>query len=210
MSPLRYCLHRNSLRFSTTLIYLALLVSCSGNRAVVVTPTITTAPKSSATNTTTAAIQTVTEEPKHAYGYKVTLLSNHDPSHDVLSLEGKIDLDNKLAFFDFDKGERSTTASADIYLFVGCGSDCFNTVIAINDATSVHWFVGTELGYAGCRNALQGETNIYAVNIREGEYSCLLTNEGNFVQIVAIENEASSIDSEFVFGYTIWFTTLNP
>ena len=206
MIPLNSLCRKKGSYLAIFLIYSALLAACSLVNSQMATPVLTPSPKPEAKKTASAFIEPVTTKyPAYVYNQIVTLLSNFDPDLNDVSVGAEINLNNDFAFFDFDKGEITTAASADIYLYVGCGSDCFNTVIAINGATSILWLEGTELGYEGCRIALEGEKKAAGVNIVPGEYSCLLTNEGNVVQIVAIENEALSKDAKFVFGYIIWY-----
>jgi hypothetical protein len=190
---------------SFTLIYLVILISCSGTKGTLVSPTVTRVPKATITNDEPTPIQTQKVEPTAIISGRVTLFSSFDLSfNQLLPIEDQINFKNTLAFFDFDTGEVTTVASADIYLYVGCGSDCFNTVVTINGATSVFWFEGTELGYAGCRQVLQGERNSFGVEIVPGKYSCLLTNAGNIVQILAIENDAETQPAKFTFEYKLW------
>lgn len=134
---------------------------------------------------------------------QITLLSNFDPTREHgFTLEGLVNPNNTQAFFDFDKGETTNADSADIYLDVSCGTDCFNDIIDINGSKSVE--IGkTEPGFDECLKALQ-EDRLRA-SIVPGIYSCVYTNSGNIVQILAIENEAHSKDAKFVFEYIVWY-----
>lgn len=134
---------------------------------------------------------------------QITLFSNFDPNHEHgFTREGLVNPNNADAFFNFDKGEITATDSADIYLDVSCGTDCFNDIIDINGAASAE--VGqTEPGLDGCIKVLQKENQIWA-SIVPGTYSCVYTNDGNIVQILAIDNEARSQNARFTFEYTIW------
>lgn len=134
---------------------------------------------------------------------KTTLLSNFNPNHQYdFTLESLVDSENELAFFDFDRGEITNADSADIYLSVSCGTSCFNDILDINGAKSVE-LGGTEPGLDGCLEALQ-EDRLRA-SIVPGTYSCIRTTEGNIVQILAVENEAHSRNSQFTFEYVIWY-----
>lgn len=134
---------------------------------------------------------------------QITLFSNFDANLEHgFTLEGLVDPKNTTAFFDFDEGEIANTSNADIYLSVGCGTDCFNSLIDINGSKSVE--VGrAEPNFDGCFNALQ-EDKLRA-SIVPGTYSCIYTNDGNIVQLFAIENEARSQNSKFTFEYIIWY-----
>jgi hypothetical protein len=134
---------------------------------------------------------------------EITLLSNFDPNREHgFTLEGLVNPANTQAFFDFDKGEITNTDNADIYLDVSCGTNCFNGIININGAKSVE--IGeVEPGVDGCLTVLQ-EDRLRA-SIVPGIYSCVYTNDGNIVQILAIENEAYSKNAKFVFEYVIWY-----
>lgn len=135
---------------------------------------------------------------------QTTLFSNFDPNHEHgFTIEGLVNPNNTNAFFDFDKGEITTTDSADIYLDTSCGTDCFNDIIDINGAVSAE--VGhTKPGLDGCITALQKENKVWASIVPE-MYSCVHTNDGNIVQILVIENEALSQNARFTFEYIIWF-----
>lgn len=135
---------------------------------------------------------------------QITLFSNFDPNHEHgFTREGLVNPSNTKAFFDFDKGEITTTDSADIYLDVSCGTDCFNSIIEINGAKAAR-FGEVEPGYDGCRRVLLDENNLPA-SVAPGKYSCLQTNDGNVVQILVINNEAFSQNARFVFEYIIWY-----
>jgi len=135
---------------------------------------------------------------------EISLLSNFDPDRDIdFTLEGLINIENHQAFFDFDIGKITNLDSADIYLDVGCGTQCFNELI-INGARSIE-FGKDEPGFEACYDHLQqNETKFMSASIVPGTYSCIYTNEGNIVQMLAIKNEAFSQNAEFVFEYVIW------
>ncbi len=135
------------------------------------------------------------------------LFSNFDPDlQHGFTREGLVNPRNTRAFFDFDEGEITVTNSADIYLDVSCGTDCFNDIIDVNGAVSVE--VGKiEPGLDGCIKALQEENKIWA-SVVPGTYSCINTNSGNIVQILIISNKALSQNANITFEYTIWY--LNP
>jgi hypothetical protein len=134
----------------------------------------------------------------------VTLFSDFDPNHEHgFKIEGLVNPNNVGAFFDFDKGEIAVTDSADIYLDVSCGTDCFNEIIDINGATSVE--VGqVEPGLDGCIGVLQQKNRIGA-SIVPGIYSCVYTNGGNIAQILVVSNEARSRQANITLEYTIWY-----
>lgn len=135
---------------------------------------------------------------------QIILFSNFDPSHEHgFTREGLANPRNTKAFFDFDKGEITITDSADIYLDVSCGTDCFNSIIEINGAKAAR-FGEVEPGYDGCRRVLAGENNL-PVSVGLGKYSCLQTNDGNIVQMLVINDEAFSQNARFVFEYIIWY-----
>lgn len=135
---------------------------------------------------------------------EITLLSNFDPNLEHgFTIKGLVNPNNVDAFFDFDKGKITTTESADIYLDVSCGTDCFNELIDINGAVSAE--VGqTEPGLDGCIKVLQKENQIGA-SIVPGTYSCVYTNGGNIVQIFVVSNKALSQNSRITLEYTIWY-----
>jgi hypothetical protein len=173
--------------FPARLIFLMILTACTSTMSnEIVTPATNLGIKPVSTSGT------------------VTLFSNFDPNRKVdFTIEGNIDTRNEQAFFDFDKGEITITTSADIYLFVSCGTTCFNSIIELNGAKPV-WFGNVEPGYEGCRKALQEAKSYLWISNVPGNYSCLQSNEGNIIQILAIENESLSNNAKFVFEYSLW------
>lgn len=138
---------------------------------------------------------------------QITLFSNFDPNHEHgFTREGLVNLNNTKAFFDFDKGEITTTDNADIYLDVSCGTDCFNSIIEINGAKAAR-FGEVKPEYHECRGVLLDKNNLPA-SVVPGKYSCLQTNDGNIVQILVTKDEALSQNANITFEYTIWY--LNP
>ena len=134
---------------------------------------------------------------------RVTLWSNFDSDHNHgFTRIGLINLNNTQAFFDFDSGVVTIDESADIYLNVGCGTNCFNDIVDANGAKSVE-YGSIEPGFEGCLKKLQ-EDDLWA-SIVPGIYSCIYTNGGNIVQLLAIENEARIENAKFVFEYIIWY-----
>jgi len=145
---------------------------------------------------------------------RITLYSNFDPTLTVdFKAKYQINTKNSLAFFDFDKSEITSGNNADIYLDVGCGSACFNRVDEINGATAASWFGEArhiEPGYAGCLKALQDPKVDPWVSNVPGDYSCLRTNQGNIVQLFAVENHAAFNNAKFVFDYHLWYSGQIP
>ena len=140
---------------------------------------------------------------------KVTLISNFDfnatPSFGPIPKE-LVDLSNTQAFFDFDRAKITNDQGADIYLYDGCGTACFNLVITVNGATTVLQRTNqSEPGYLGCLKFLQDEKMSDGLDPVPGHYSCLNTSEGNIVQILAIENVPAWKNSKFVFQYQLWY-----
>lgn len=136
---------------------------------------------------------------------QITLFSNETPKEVVdFTIEKQTVLENAQAFFDFDNEKITNTEKADIYLSVGCGTDCFNEIFDINGSQSVE--VGsTQPSYEKCIKALQ-EQEFPWVAITPGNYSCLITSEGNIVRILTLENKSHSQNAKFTFEYTIWYT----
>lgn len=170
----------------TILLISAVLISCSQqeNRFTEIVPAI---------------IPTVT-----IVKGQITLFSNFDPNHEHgFTREGLVNPNNTQAFFDFDKGEITTTDSADIYLDVSCGTDCFNGIIEINGAKAAR-FGEVEPRYDGCRTVFFDE-NLLPASVAPGKYSCLQTNNGNVVQILSIDNKALSQNARLTFEYIIWY-----
>jgi len=139
---------------------------------------------------------------------RVTLFSNFDPGLPVdLTMKNAVNLEYEQAFFDFDSAQITTDDGSDIYLAVSCGTSCFEIILAINGAMTILRFRDSqrEPGFEGCRQALQEEREaVSGISPVPGDYSCLQTNEGNTVQILAIENEAHSKNAKFVFEYVLW------
>jgi len=137
---------------------------------------------------------------------QITLLSSFDPDQEIdYTNEGLTNTENEGAFFDFDEEKITSSESADIYLFVGCGTDCFNRVLEINGSRAA--VVGlVKPGYEECRKAIELGKYQWINNV-PGAYSCLETNKGNIVQILSIENKAHYQNAKVILDYTIWYIT---
>jgi hypothetical protein len=135
---------------------------------------------------------------------EITLYTNLNIDREKdFSIENLVKSDNTQAFFDFDKNEILDSENADIYFFVDCGTDCFNSIFSINNAKSAR--IGEkEPKLQGCLEALQEKNNIITSPI-PGNYSCIKTNSGNIVQILPLRNEAKYRNAKLVFQYTIWY-----
>ena len=183
-----------------TSCYFFMLSSCSQSINNVTLPDSTTTCCSPQIETAILPVST-----KAINDQEISLLSNFDPDRDIdFTIKGLINIENHQAFFDFDTGEITNLDSADIYLDVGCGTQCFNELILINGARSIE-FGKDEPGFEVCNDNLQqNETKFMSASIVPGTYSCIYTNEGNIVQMLAIKNEAFTQNSEFVFEYEIW------
>ncbi len=178
------------------LMSLAMLVSCTIPGIGPSTPT---------TGATTEIIPT---------SGMVTLYSRYDgaltPTFDS-TLADLITWSNKEAFFDFDTAKVINDREADVYYYVGCGTDCSSNIIAIDGAITVFQFgEKSPLGYQGCLNTLKGEAKPGGLDSLAGDYSCLRTNAGNIVQILVIENTIDRERSKFVFDYQLWHPSQTP
>jgi hypothetical protein len=148
---------------------------------------------------------TKTSSSQFSHSGNMTLYSNYglENKQDFTS-KGLINPANKQAFFDFDKGEITSSDRADVYLSVSCGTDCFSNLLTINNAKTVFQFDGIQQGREGCLNELKGEKTDFGLNVRPGQYSCLQTNQGNIVEILVSENQPSNSDAKLDFTYTLW------
>ena len=149
-------------------------------------------------------ISCVVEREDASYTSQITLYSNETPKDEVdFSTDKQTVLENLQAFFDFDEGDITNTEKADIYLEVGCGTDCFNNILEINGSQAVD--VGLiQPSYDECIKALSVKQYPWVINV-PNNYSCLQTNEGKIVRILALENESHTKDATFTFEYTIWY-----
>lgn len=94
-----------------------------------------------------------------------------------------VDFDQEDSFLDLDTGMQTNNGDADLYYFLSCGSRCYSNFLFFQDTISV--VAGfTEPGYEGCKYGLfeLGKDNI-GIWVREGYFTCLLTNEGRISQI---------------------------
>jgi hypothetical protein len=134
------------------------------------------------------------------------LVSRYDPS-----LDWKLRIDNVMsskmtqAFFDFESGENNKSKNSDIFLAVGCGSECENTLIGLNKEQKPSDWKVNEHGFDGCIQALQNDQNMANdISSIPGDYSCLKTREGNIVEMLIVDSFSLGEDSKVLFSYKLW------
>jgi hypothetical protein len=139
------------------------------------------------------------------FTFRVTLESKFDPNFVIENMadpKSLIDTNNQNGFFDFDNATITIEPSADIYLSVSCGSDCFAVLMPINEAEAVTG-INMQPGYAGCKEALS-VSKLKGIGNQPGSYSCLLTNQGKIVEIYISRYEIRGYKGTLEIQYRIW------
>lgn len=195
--------HANITILLSLLLFLILILpACSSTSAPTPTLDVTSTPI-----TTTSPIILVEG--------RITLFAPDPPPEDVLwqaptKIESFITWDYENAFLDLDTGELTNNEDADLYYWFSCGSMCFGHTFLINRAR-VSRIDNNEIapGYFGCYRELQdvtlnpeGEfTGIYP---GEGQFSCIMTNEGNLSQ-VKVDRVSFGIDGgSMTISFITW------
>jgi hypothetical protein len=110
-----------------------------------------------------------------------------------------------LSFIDLDSGKNGKDPNSDIMFIESCGSDCFDSLWAINGAKA--YFYGmTEPDYIDCLN---GSTLFMEADINQspdGGYICVITNQNNLSELKIIMSFINENDDAVIknIEYKLW------